>query len=122
MPIFQDDLRGGKDTPPAHPKISPLSQHLSEENVLERKLSEESIRTELCEGLVIDSTETGTLEKSSLLGKSCENAEHSTSDRVEYIQRLKRGESPTWLPNRNVSIGFVCVGSTNAVTVRVTYS
>jgi hypothetical protein len=27
---------------------------------------------------------------------------HGTSDRVELIERLKRGESPTWLPNRNV--------------------
>lgn len=26
-----------------------------------------------------------------------------TSDRVELIESLKRGESPTWVPNRSVS-------------------
>lgn len=31
-----------------------------------------------------------------------DNTSLSVSDRVELIERIKRGESPTWLPNRTV--------------------
>ena len=33
------------------------------------------------------------------------NGEALCTDRAELIERLKRGESPTWVPNRAVS-GF----------------
>lgn len=61
---------------------------------LSRKLSEESIRTELCEGPVPDSP---------LLPGTPEQNTATCSDRTELIERLKRGESPTWVPNRRVS-------------------
>ncbi|KAH9887749.1 hypothetical protein F4778DRAFT_755925 [Xylariomycetidae sp. FL2044] len=58
---------------------------------LARQLSEESIRTELCEGPVSDSPPTRTPE---------DDASPPCSDRADLIERLKRGESPTWIPNR----------------------
>ena len=103
MPIFQDDLGGGRNTPPAKSSISSLTNSPLDRNQIARKVSEESIRTELCEGLLPDSPEdkegngTGNLRTSftfPILG---------TSDRVELIERLKRGQSAAWLPNRNVS-------------------
>ena len=102
MPIFQDDLSGGRGTPPTKHAIVPLSTTPPDENVITRRASEESIRTELCEGPVLDSLE----DESVILARALETnftlPIHGTSDRVELIERLKRGESPTWLPNRNV--------------------
>jgi hypothetical protein len=61
---------------------------------LSRRVSEESIRTELCEGPIPDSP-----PKAATPEPGVENA---VSDRAELIERLKRGESPTWVPNRHV--------------------
>jgi hypothetical protein len=61
---------------------------------LSRKLSEESIRTELCEGPVPDSPPRP---------RTPDQESATCSDRAELIERLKRGESPTWVPNRHVS-------------------
>lgn len=61
---------------------------------LHRQISEESIRTELCEGPIPDSP---TLEPS---------VSRAVSDRAELIERLKRGESPTWVPNRHLESLF----------------
>ena len=41
-------------------------------------------------------------EKAAAVGN---NGEALCTDRAELIERLKRGESPTWVPNRAVS-GF----------------
>lgn len=59
-----------------------------------RRLSEESIRTELCEGPVPDSPVRPSTPQ--------EAVSHAVRDRAELIERLKRGESPTWVPNRHV--------------------
>ena len=67
---------------------------------LSRKLSEESIRTELCEGPVPDSPARPMTPE--------QFAPTTCSDRAELIERLKRGESPTWVPNRHVSpLGYL---------------
>ncbi|EFW98506.1 hypothetical protein CMQ_4358 [Grosmannia clavigera kw1407] len=84
-------------------------------NTLSRRLSEESIRTELCEGPILDSPPLSSLPFSgaSQLYERRHHAEQqqaqyatspgrdslvlTTSDRAELIERLKRGESPTWL-------------------------
>lgn len=63
---------------------------------LTRKFSEESIRTELCEGPIPDSPRAITPERT--LAQDI----MTVSDRAELIERLKRGESPTWVPNRHV--------------------
>ncbi|KAI0012977.1 hypothetical protein F4779DRAFT_566448 [Xylariaceae sp. FL0662B] len=66
---------------------------LPHNSALARKSSEESIRTELCEGPISES-----------LGPRTPERDHidTCSDRVELIERLKRGESPTWIPNRHL--------------------
>lgn len=101
MPIFQDDLAGSQDPPSAKPGTRP-SPSPANESVLVRKLSEDSIRTDLCEGPLRESLG----EESDMLGgvrSGHGTTGFGTSDRVELIERLKRGESPAWLPNRNVS-------------------
>ncbi|KAI0478636.1 hypothetical protein GGR56DRAFT_689554 [Xylariaceae sp. FL0804] len=55
--------------------------------------SEESIRTNLCEGPV--SAEHVTPRTPEQDGSA------ACTDRAELIERLKRGESPTWIPNRH---------------------
>jgi len=102
MPIFQDDLGGGRGTPPAKQTTPPLLTTPPERNTIIRKLSEESIRTELCDGPIPDTPE-DPREPLEELKTSFTFPLHGTSDRVELIERLKKGESPTWLPNRNVS-------------------
>ncbi len=70
---------------------------------LPRKQSEESIRTELCEGPVLDSPSPSPLLP---LAQTPEHDNSSSSaaclDRAALIERLKRGESPTWIPHRHV--------------------
>lgn len=102
MPIFRENL-DEDDVSAPHPE-SPMAQpvplHVSLRNQahpmsLSRQLSEESIRTELCEGPVPDAPEPSSPQP----GLSV----NTTSDRIELIERLKRGESPTWSPKRHVS-------------------
>ncbi|EPE06102.1 hypothetical protein F503_02931 [Ophiostoma piceae UAMH 11346] len=84
-----------------------------------RRMSEESIRTELCEGPV--STGPSPLPLSfGARPSQGPNERHdvpprprpstppsrdsaSITDRAELIDRIKRGESPAWVPNRHVS-------------------
>ena len=40
------------------------------------------------------------------------NGEALCTDRAELIERLKRGESPTWVPNRAVSGFEICQTAT----------
>jgi hypothetical protein len=102
MPIFQDDLGGGQRTPPPKPGIS-LSNSPLDRSQIGRKVSEESIRTELCEGPLLDSPEDNKGESAGNLNTGFTFPILGTSDRVELIERLKRGQSAAWLPNRNVS-------------------
>lgn len=103
MPIFQDDFEQ-ELRPPDVPPSEPISIQQTPAR-LARRLSEESIRTELCEGPVPDSPPHAP--------PKTPEQEPSTevSDRAELIERLKRGESPTWVPNRHVS----CRPTTEAV-------
>ncbi|TEA16862.1 Uncharacterized protein C8034_v000870 [Colletotrichum sidae] len=100
MPIFQDDLDRLATTPetPSKPlQETPSQQQHMFSPCLARKLSEESIRTELCEGPIIEVPRPSTPES---------DAAAVTSDRAELIERLKRGESPTWVPNRHLESLF----------------
>lgn len=101
MPIFQDDLAGGHVSP-TKPAKNNLPDSPLKEIPMTRKLSEESIRTELCEGPLLDPPEEGRQSPVGTLDTSLDFPIHATSDRIELISRLKKGESPTWLPNRNV--------------------
>jgi hypothetical protein len=101
MPIFQDD-----DDELAQNRVPPIEQRTktpprsttpSESAFLRRKLSEESIRTELCEGPLPDSLEEPSIYANEDLNIHSPPPLHGTTDRLEYIERLKRGESPSWV-------------------------
>lgn len=113
MPIFRENLDEDDVSAPLSesPVARPIPLRVSLHNhahpmSLSRQLSEESIRTDLCEGPVPDSSG----PSSPTPGLSV----NTTSDRIELIERLKRGESPTWSPKRHVSAWitpFSCPGS-----------
>ncbi|KAF7548596.1 hypothetical protein G7Z17_g6968 [Cylindrodendrum hubeiense] len=86
MPIFQDDLDHHHSlVDPSPIDVAPTSR---------RRLSEESIRTELCEGPIPDSPSRPQSPGS--------DDGPAISDRVALIERLKRAQSPTWIPNRHL--------------------
>jgi hypothetical protein len=100
MPLLQDaaqrempSLAGG-----LREIISPIPIQTQVVGSLGRRVSEESIRTELCEGPLPDSPK----DASPPVSPGNSDLSHATSDRAELIERLKRGESPTWIPNRHV--------------------
>jgi hypothetical protein len=105
MPSFEHRLENGEDISgsraeengPRNGHSSPIPIPIpfpdAADRILARKLSEESIQTELCEGPIPDSPLPKIPEKAVL---------DAVSDRAELIERLKRGESPTWVPNRHV--------------------
>jgi hypothetical protein len=107
MPIFQDEddvLVTDEGPPSEQPTKTPSRSTTPPESIsVRRKPSEESIRTELCEGPVLDSLEDLSTYSSEGMNSSFASPLHRTSDRLQYIERLKRGESPSWLPNQNVS-------------------
>ena len=94
MPIYQDPDRRLSEAP----KIEGLpTSHVNSM----RRLSEESMRTEDCDGPIPDpSMDDFPPERG---GMANNKEEALCSDRAELIERLKRGESPTWVPNRAVS-------------------
>lgn len=100
MPIFQDDLDSGRSTPPTDDVFTlPMAQV---DQTLRRRVSEESIRTELCEGLILDSPSDHAANPANNLDERVPEVSPGISDRLELMERLKRGESPTWVPNRHV--------------------
>lgn len=90
MPIFQADLEHSRPPEPEAIVIEPPTSTRA------RRLSEESLRTELCEGPLPDSP------VSVFLPPNHEDDHAPTSDRAELIERLKRGQSPTWIPSSHV--------------------
>jgi hypothetical protein len=104
MPIFQDDFGNGRTTPPGGPSISPALHPRLERHHFLRRLSDESIRTELCEGPISESPD---VPQAGLPHPEADNGKFTSreaSDRGELIERLKRGVSPTWVSNRKVCI------------------
>lgn len=66
-----------------------------------RKFSEESIRTEFCDGPVDSPNWTpSSQQKNDAVGRH--EGGTCTSDRAELMERIKRGESPTWVPKQSV--------------------
>ncbi|KAH7189299.1 uncharacterized protein B0J16DRAFT_112066 [Fusarium flagelliforme] len=94
MPIFQADLYSHE--PESEPEfIEPTPINVASSGL--RRLSEESIRTELCEGPIPDSP------PRSKTPERVEGVENAISDRASLIERLKRAQSPpTWIPNRHL--------------------
>lgn len=98
MPIHQDP----------HQQFSKAYKQgeLSQRHVSIRRLSEESIRTEFCDGPVPDIPTDDVALQTGREGRVGNNGEAICSDRAELIERIKRGESPTWIPNQAVSRGW----------------
>ncbi|KAI9816221.1 MAG: hypothetical protein M1827_001822 [Pycnora praestabilis] len=98
MPIFHDP-----DSPPL-PSLSSLFEAGGQDSTM-RNPSEESIRTEFLDGPISDED----MEAVSPIDKvlaAINDARLETSDRGELIERIKRGESPTWVPNRTLGEYF----------------
>ncbi|KAF4457172.1 hypothetical protein F53441_860 [Fusarium austroafricanum] len=89
MPIFQADLDSHERVEPAPIDVAPSGL---------RRLSEESIRTELCEGPVFESLP----QSSANSPERNDSADDGISDRASLIEKLKRAQSPTWIPNRQL--------------------
>ncbi|KAI1136972.1 hypothetical protein F5Y05DRAFT_389703 [Hypoxylon sp. FL0543] len=93
MPIFHLDIERRESAEhPSSPTMASPPRQIRRDCGLRRQQSEESISTELCEGPVLDSPAPRTPEQSS---------QTECCDRSELIERLKRGESPTWKPSRH---------------------
>ncbi|MCJ1305686.1 hypothetical protein MMC08_008502, partial [Hypocenomyce scalaris] len=92
MPIFHDPDQ------PFLSKAIPAPKPVEFDSTM-RRLSEESIRTEFCDGPIMDTDMDNTSPVDA--GKAAPTGRTlHTSDRGELIERIKRGESPTWVPNR----------------------
>ncbi|KAK0715689.1 hypothetical protein B0H67DRAFT_489581 [Lasiosphaeris hirsuta] len=105
--MFQEHLgppeAGRLETEPnefkGHADPVPIPTQPSERHrTLSRRVSEESIRTDLCEGPIPDSPPKPATPEQAV--------SNTVSDRAELIERLKRGESPTWIPNRHLESLF----------------
>ncbi|KYK59185.1 hypothetical protein DCS_00315 [Drechmeria coniospora] len=96
MPIFQTDLEHehGHERCSRSPAPVPVAVPTQRAFPIPRRLSEESVRTDLCEGPVLDTPDHASTMRA--------EGDGATSDRGELIERLKRGESPTWIPNRHL--------------------
>ncbi|KFY82418.1 hypothetical protein V500_10565 [Pseudogymnoascus sp. VKM F-4518 (FW-2643)] len=97
MPYFQDPDGHAASTPPNRPTFTFPGPRYRE---LRREPSEESIRTDLCEGPVPDSPDDAAPTAEDEAGTSSHDASSCVSDRQELMERLKRGESPIWSPKK----------------------
>ncbi|KAK4235861.1 hypothetical protein C8A03DRAFT_36263 [Achaetomium macrosporum] len=101
MPMLRDDdsersssADGASESQYADSAPIPIQTPPGRARWFNRRLSEESMRTELCEGPVPDSPPKPPSPQ--------RHVSRAVSDRAELIERLKRGESPTWITNRRV--------------------
>lgn len=96
MPIFQADL----DQDP-EPASDPEPVTFNHPPTYLRRLSEESLRTELCEGPLPDSPPP-TRSQPSKTPPPQHDAASPISDRADLIQRLKQAQGPPWLSSHRV--------------------
>jgi hypothetical protein len=101
--MFREDemgRRNSRDSDSQYPDSAPIpiQSPPGKGRWISHRLSEESIRTELCDGPLPDSPPRPATPQ--------EAVSRAVSDRAELIERLKRGESPTWIPNRHLESLF----------------
>ena len=72
-------------------------------DVIMRKPSEESIRTEFCDGPLFEESAVELVPPLQEDESLYRTERRETSDRAELIERIKRGEKPNWVPSRKVS-------------------
>ncbi|KAK2630433.1 hypothetical protein QTJ16_001253 [Diplocarpon rosae] len=102
MPIFQDDLGRSRRSLQVKPMAVRRSTSPEGGSLMERKLSEESVRTELCEGPIPDMPEDERSFPTAGLASDFQFLDNGMSDRPELIGNLQRDESPAWLPSYNL--------------------
>ena len=86
-----------------HPPKALLANKPPLYDVSMRRESEESIRTEDYDGPLPDTLPEVSVRDEERDDTSPETGETLCTDRAELIERIKRGESPTWVPNQAVS-------------------
>ena len=98
MPIHQDPEK----------QLSKTYNHeeLPQPDINMRRPSEESVRTAYRDGPSPDIAMDHVALQAGREGRVSNNGEAVCSDRAELIERIKRGESPTWIPNQAVSRGW----------------
>lgn len=100
MPILQDpEQRFPKSTELRPPSLSNNATIIS---------SKESISTQVCDGPMPDASASWDMVQKEVVslrkdGSDYSRSEVCTSDRNELMERIKRGESPTWIPSQTVS-------------------
>ncbi|KAL8766830.1 MAG: hypothetical protein Q9209_006488 [Squamulea sp. 1 TL-2023] len=95
MPILEDPERRFARTVQSIPS--------SNINTVKPKISEESIRTEFCDGFLPDVPSWDTMDGSQKDNGPVQGGGGvCTSDRNELMEMIKRGESPTWLPSKTL--------------------
>ncbi|KAG6061199.1 hypothetical protein E4U17_002410 [Claviceps sp. LM77 group G4] len=102
MPMLQDGLENknrhsGRPDRPGRPQLPARARRIEKpkkDSSMLRRLSEVSLPAELCDGPVSDSPSRPPTPKP--------EDDAATSCRAELIERLKRGESPTWIPSRHL--------------------
>ena len=82
--------------PPAKPATPPLKS----------RESDESIRTEFCDGPVLDDVSGPFSHSLSFPDAPDQQQRPVSSSRQDLIERIKRGESPTWVPKSKVYFYF----------------
>ncbi|KAL8648250.1 MAG: hypothetical protein Q9210_005101 [Variospora velana] len=98
MPIPQNPQVGLLETtePPEFPSF----------NIIEPNSSEGSIKTEICDGPLSPAASWNVAETENTRPRIAEEHRSGggvcTSDRNELIERIKRGESPTWIPSQTL--------------------
>ncbi|KAH0551511.1 hypothetical protein GP486_007272, partial [Trichoglossum hirsutum] len=71
-----------------------------------RRPSEESMRSQFLDGPLPDCDADEPASPTQAVLTAMTDANLGVSDRVELIERIKRGESPTWVPNRTLEDFF----------------
>lgn len=95
MPVFHDpDLRLASDK-----EEKRASEEAASPLATMRRPSEESIRTEFCDGPEPEVPRWITALENQATAIDGKEQAASTSDRAELIKRIKSGESPTWVPS-----------------------
>ena len=125
MPIFQDDLPPPVQHPersyrhgqsPVDTKTLPLPIETCPRP--SRRFSEESIRTEFCEGPIPDSPRRPSTSRSTEYVDKQEPEAPVLEGRAELIERLKRVASPGWTPNKFVSkMGIIMLQLSCGLTI-----
>ncbi|KAL8637648.1 MAG: hypothetical protein Q9228_005100 [Teloschistes exilis] len=110
MPIFQEPEQRFSIVAEELRHASPIS--------IKSAVSDASGKTDICDATVPSQLATDTADRKSTGqkrdGSGYNGAVVCTSDRNELMERIKRGESPTWIPSQTL-----CTALKQSVPIRV---